>query len=139
MQFVMVRFLAIFLGIAIILWIPFEDSSEIPAILFGFFISTGLMGALLTRFKHPSLFTTINIVIAGILTGASITPLILLLMVLKVGLHAHPLPDYSYEQFISIINRTPIWFISGLLAGIGFGIIIKGIYIRQEPSCAIEC
>jgi hypothetical protein len=135
----MFRFLAILLGIALLFWIPFEDSSENPAILFAYFISTWFVITLLTRYKNPSLFTIINVVFAGILTGATITPLILLLMVLKIGLHAHPIPDYSYEQFISIIDRIPIWFISGFLTGMGVGIIIKSIYIRQEPNCAIEC
>jgi hypothetical protein len=135
----MFRFLAILLGIALLFWIPFEDSSENPAILFAYFISTWFVITLLTRYKNPSLLTIINVVFAGILTGATITPLILLLMVLKIGLHAHPIPDYSYEQFISIINRIPIWFISGFLTGMGVGIIIKSIYIRQEPNCAIEC
>ena len=135
----MVRFLAILLGIALFFWIPFEDSSENPAILFAYFISTWLVITLLIRYKNPSLLTIINVVFAGILSGAIITPLILLLMVLKIGLHAHLVPDYSYEQFISIINRTPIWFISGFLTGIGVGIILKTMFIRQEPNSAIEC
>ena len=134
----MVRVLSILLGIAILFWFQLEDSSENLAILFAYFISTWLVGALFMRLKNPSHFTIINIVFAGILTGTTITPLILLFMVLKIGLHAHLIPDYSYEQFISIINRTPIWFTSGFLAGMGFGIILKNMYIRQEPNCAIE-
>ena len=102
-------------------------------------VSIWLVGALLLRFKNPSFFTNIKLFFAGILTGAIITPLILFLMVFKTGLHAHPVPDYSYEQFISIINRTPIWFFSGFLTGMGLGIIIKYLRIRQEPNSAIEC
>lgn len=135
----MVRSFTILLGVALLFWVPFEDSSENPAILFAYVISTWLVGALFIRFKNPSLFSIINISFAGILTGATITPLIILLMVLKIGLHAHLVPDYSYEQFISIINRTPIWFISGFLTGMGFGLITKSIYVRQEPNCAFEC
>ena len=135
----MVRFFAILLGIALLFWVPLEDASENPAILFAYFISTWIVGALVIRYKNPTFLTIINIVFAGILTGAIITPLILLLMVFKVGLHAHLVPDYSFEQFISIINRTPIWFISGFLTGIGVGIILKTMFIRQEPNSAIEC
>ena len=135
----MLRMLAILLGIALLFWFPLEDSSENPSILFAYFISTWLVSALLKRLKKQSLITIINVIFAGILAGAIITPLILFLMVLKTGLHAHLVPDYTYEQFISIINRTPIWLTSGFLAGMGFGIILKYMDIRQEPNCAIEC
>jgi hypothetical protein len=135
----MVRLFAILLGIALFFWIPLEDSSENLAVLYAYFISTWLVGALLIRFKNPSRLTIINICFAGILTGATITPLIIFLMVLKTGIHAHLVPDYSFEQFISIINRTPIWFISGYLTGMGYGMIIKSAYVRQEPNSAIEC
>jgi uncharacterized membrane protein YedE/YeeE len=135
----MVRFFAILLGIALLFWVPLEDASENLAILFAYFISSWLVGALLIRYKNPTRLTIIIIIFAGILTGATITPLILLLMVLKVGLHAHLVPDYSFDQFITVINRTPIWFISGFLTGIGIGIIRKSICVRQEPNCATEC
>jgi hypothetical protein len=134
----MARLFTILTGVALLFWVPLEDSNENLAILFAYFISTWLVGALFIRFKNPSRFSIINISFAGILTGAIITPLIIFLMVLKIGLHAHLVPDYSYEQFISIINRTPIWFISGFLSGMGFGLIIKSIYVRQEPNCAFE-
>ena len=135
----MLRMLAILLGIALLFWFPLEDSSENPAILFAYFISTWLVSALLNRFKNQSLITIIIVIFAGILAGAIITPLILFLMVLKTGLHAHLVPDYTYEQFISIINRIPIWFFSGFLTGIGLGITMKSKYIQQEHNCAIEC
>lgn len=138
-KYIMVRFFTILLGIALLVWVPFEDSSGNSAILLAYLISIWLVGTLLIRIKNPSHLTIINIVFAGILSGATITPLILLLMVIKIGLHVHLVPDYSYEQFISIINRTPIWFCSGFLAGMGIGIIIKSLNIRQESNCAIEC
>ena len=134
----MVRLFTILTGVALLVWVPLEDSSLNLTILFAYFMSTWLVSALFMRFKIPSLFSIINIGFAGILTGAIITPLTLFLMVLKIGLHAHLVPDYSYEQFISIINRTPIWFISGFLSGMGFGMIIKSIYVRQEPNSAFE-
>ena len=135
----MIRIFAVLLGIAFLFWVPLEDSSENPAILFAYFFSTWLVAALLIRFKKPTPFTTINIIFAGILSGATVTPLIHLLMVFKIGLHAHLVPDYSYEQFVSVFNRTPIWFISGFLTGMGFGMIIENRHIRQESHCAIEC
>lgn len=133
-----IRFLAILLGTALLFWLPFEDTNETMAILFAYIISVWLIAALLLRNKHRSPFPIFYFIFAGILAGAIVTPLILSLMVFKTGLHAHPVPDYSYEQIISIIRRTPIWLTSGFFIGTGLGIIINSQQIRQETYRALE-
>ena len=120
-----IRFLAILLGIALLLWLPFEETSETTAILFAYIITAWVVAALLLRYKNWSPFPIFRFIFAGILAGVIVTPFILSLMVFKTGLHAHPVPDYTYEQFISIIRRTPIWSMSGFFIGMGLAILMN--------------
>ena len=133
-----IRLSAIILGISILCWLTIEEKSEILTILLATIISAWLVAALLLRYKYRSTFPIIKFILAGILVGAIITPLILFLMVFKTGLHAHLIPDYSNEQIHSVINRTPIWVISGFFIGIGLEIIVNSLQIRQEYDRAIE-
>ena len=61
----------------------------------------------------------------------------LFLIAFKTGLHAHPVPEFTYEQITSIIRRTPTWLISGFFIGIGIGIMINSQEIHQESNLAI--
>ena len=62
----------------------------------------------------------------GLLLGLASPLVILLLMVLKTGLHAHG-PEFSPAQINWVIRQIPLWTISGLLAGAGLGLLTSSL------------
>ena len=76
--------------------------------------------------------------VTGILVGLAIAPLTILLMAIKTGIHAHPIPDYSYEQIFTVISRIPVWVISGLLIVFGIGIWMNRSKDQLEQENAPE-
>ena len=112
-----VRYLAIILGMVFFLWIPFEDTSAAPAILLAAAISFWLASLFLALFQPPFQNTLFNFVLIGTAAGMAVTPLALGLMALKTGLHGHSAPDFTSQQIISVIRRTPLWMIGGFLIG----------------------
>lgn len=122
------RYLAILLGMVFFLWLPFEDTSESIALLGGILTSTWLAAVFLTKKQEPQT-NLLNYVLAGSLAGILVTPITLLLMVLKTGLHAHVEPDFTYPQIVSVVQRTPIWLIGGFLVGLG-----RGLWLAQNQA-----
>lgn len=59
----------------------------------------------------------------GLVAGALIGPVTALLMLVKLGLHAHPVPDFGPEQFLQALSRTIYWAILGTATGAGLGMI----------------
>jgi hypothetical protein len=124
------RFFAILLGIALLFWLPVEDTAETSAVLFAIAISTWLAIALFKSKRadfRPSLY---NYILAGSLAGILVTPIALFLMVFKTGLHGHEAPDYTTQQFIAVARRMPAWITGGFLIGMGSGIWIT----KKQPE-----
>jgi hypothetical protein len=117
-----IRWFAILLGMVFLIWIPFEDSSTTPPLVFAMALTT--LGAVifLSSDKRPFRTALLNSIFAGTLAGIVITPLALFLMVFKTGLHSHQAPEFSNQQILSIIYRTPIWLLGGFLVGLGSGL-----------------
>ncbi len=61
----------------------------------------------------------------GLVAGAAIGPLTALLMLVKLGLHAHPDPDFGPEQFMMALSRTFYWAGLGTLIGLALGIAVR--------------
>lgn len=116
------RLTAIILGMVFLFWLSIEDESEYFAILFSISICSWLAAAfLMQRIKtHPA--NLHHFIILGTIAGALITPLALFLMAFKTGLHGHPSPDYTAQQILSVIRKTPIWILGGFLISLGSGI-----------------
>jgi hypothetical protein len=55
--------------------------------------------------------------LVGLAAGAAVGPLAALLMLIKVSIHAHPVPDFTPADLRAAIGRTPLWAGVGLLAG----------------------
>ena len=117
------RLTAIILGMVFLLWLPIEDTSEYTAIVFAFAICGWLAAAfLMLRMKtHPA--KLYYFILFGSIAGAFITPLTLFLMAFKTGLHGHQSPDYTAQQMLSVVRKTPIWILGGFLISLGSGIL----------------
>lgn len=117
-----IRYFAILLGMVFFFWLPFEDTSEIIPLLLACLFSAWIAAVYLSKTQKRFRAILPNYILVGTLAGIAITPLTILLMALKTGLHGHSTPDFPPQQIISVVQRTPIWGIGGLLIGLGRGI-----------------
>jgi hypothetical protein len=111
------------LGIAILIWLPIEDSNEV-----GVLVLSGLICAwagiwLLQETDQTKLRTIFKYTIIGGGAGLLMGMVAILLMAIKTGIHGHGTPDYTPEQILEIISRTPIFVIGGALLGVGGGLL----------------
>ncbi|MDT8306595.1 MAG: hypothetical protein RRC07_11720 [Anaerolineae bacterium] len=71
----------------------------------------------------------VHLALAGLVAGAAIPVLTLLLMVLKTGLHGHG-PEFTAADFIWVSNNVFAWSGGGLLGGTGLGLITLALRRR---------
>ena len=105
-----------------LVWLPFEDTSTAWIVLFA-----GATSALLAvRVSLPGSrllpFTGLAHFLIGMIAGAGVTPIALLLMAFKSGIHGHGSPDFTPEQVMQVLNDTPLFALAGGLAGLGIGL-----------------
>lgn len=62
----------------------------------------------------------------GLVMGICLPIFTLVFMAVKTGLHGHG-PEFSPAEIEWVIRQTPIWAITGLLAGLGIGVLLIGI------------
>ena len=101
---------------AILLWLPVEDTSPTnPRIL------ALVASALLTARTYPRVRTRGPIAHAALGLGAGllVNPLTAGLMILKSGLHAHNIPDFSVAMLARVLADSPVYGLGGLLIGVG--------------------
>jgi hypothetical protein len=137
----LLRFTALIIAVAIILWLPIEDVGVNAALIFALLISAWLFArflifpvasskASLSRNREVDrkqedahgLGFIISHIIIGTLSGAAVSPLTLLLMAFKSGLHAHGQPDFTLSQMAAVLARTPVWALAGFLMGLGIAV-----------------
>jgi hypothetical protein len=111
------RLIAILLGAALLLWIPFEDNSTFWVRLFS--MLSCCLGAIyacskLGPEKRGRWYTYPSV---GLLAGLLVTPAAILLMAFKSSLHGHGSPEFTPAQVSSVLNSWPVWTAAGLLAG----------------------
>jgi len=118
------RGLSLLIGLAILCWLPFEDSSEIWAVSFAAFVLLLATTALILRYLGVSGMAWWLLPLSGLAAGLALTPLAILLMAIKTGIHSHSVPDFTPEQMLRVLRAAPIWTISGLVMGAGIVILI---------------
>jgi len=127
------RILGLILGASLLFWLPIEDSGDRWVLLFSAAISTLIAAQcwlqLIGRFGKRGYW----LVLSGLLAGILVTPVAVLLMALKTGLHGHQGPDFSGDQIMAVLVRTPVWIVSGFLAGAGLE-----IFWRQKTGQKLE-
>jgi hypothetical protein len=114
-----IRYYAIILGIIFLAWIPIEDIHEgFVLVLAGAF--TALLAVLyLNRHRKAHRGTWLRQAAIGAIAGLCVTPISLMLMVFKIGVHGHEVPDFTPQQMARVIELTPVWASTGLLVGLG--------------------
>ncbi len=61
----------------------------------------------------------------GAIVGAGTGLVALILMAVKTGLHAHG-PEFTPAEVAWVLARIPIWFVVGVLAGLGVAMLMSG-------------
>jgi len=112
------QLMAILLGVAIVVWIPFEDSGTIWVRLFGVLVC--ILAALAAGARIPARMRQrwFTWPLVGLIAGLLVTPAVFLLMAFKSGMHGHGHPEFTPVQVSAVLNTWPIWALAGLLAGL---------------------
>jgi MFS family permease len=110
-------------------WIAYEDQ-ELTALSFvaaAIAFASGL--TVLNRWvgsgKLPRRKWLLSTASVGLIAGAAVGPLTALLMLVKLGLHAHPDADFGLDQFVQALSRTPYWAGLGVLIGLALGFTVR--------------
>jgi len=114
------RISAISLGILWIFWLPVEDDSLLAVYLFAIVSSTLSVFRVERSHLLKSWKPGFRMVSLGCLAGTLVTPVALLLMAFKSGLHGHNTSDYAPNQILAVIRSFPIWFAGGGILGLGW-------------------
>jgi hypothetical protein len=113
------RYLAIVLGILFFIWLPIEDMHEGYVLTLAGGISAWLALRFLVSTRGDRDKFTLRWIAVGLAAGMAVTPVTLLLMILKNGTHTHEVPDFTPYQMARVIELTPYFAGAGLLAGLG--------------------
>lgn len=113
------RIIGIILAIALLLWLPFEDTELTLVLVFSILLSSFIFINIFTRSKNAHRARGSTFIITGFLAGFCVALIGILLVILKIGFHAHPTPDFNVAQIIYLVKLTPIFTLSGVLIGLG--------------------
>lgn len=113
------RLAGLLLGMGILVWLPFEDTRPVWSMGFAAGISALLAVSRLRGLHESGVRWLRRLAGAGALAGLATPFLAAALMLVKSGLHAHPSPDFTPQQFVEVLALAPAWFFGGLLLGSG--------------------
>ena len=120
------RVAVILTGLGLLFWLPFEDQNERPALFFALLLCALAGAFLLHRLGSLGVVPLWAYPLLGMLCGLALSPLAVLLLALKSGLHSHAAPDYTIVDLVSVLEKTPVWAGVGLLFGLSVG--LWGLY-----------
>ncbi len=114
------------IGLALLIWLPFEDTSTTWVVGFATLLCAWGTANLILRFeprwRPGSISFLFGYALLGLLGGLSMSLVGLFLMAFKSGVHGHGQPDFVPGQVSFLLERTPLWGLAGLLIGGGCGL-----------------
>lgn len=108
------------IGVSLFFWIGYEDRSTFIPVSLGGLIAAALslyLGRHISTERFSWLREGIVTVLVGLVAGTLAMPLAGLAILVKISLHSHVPPDFSWAQVLAVLGRTPIWAGAGALAG----------------------
>lgn len=114
-------------GIASIFWLGYEDrtltSLTVVAILVAF--ALGVEGLNRWSQSRPTVgvIWLIRSIVVGALAGAAVGPIAILLALIKISIHHHAAPDFSFEELRALVRNSLPWITAGSLFGAAVGFI----------------
>ena len=117
------RISGLFLGIVVLVWLPFEESSELGVLVIAGLICTWFGIWLLSKTgPHVKHMLWRNVIVWGGM-GLLLAPLAIFLMAIKTGIHGHGTPDFTADQMQAFVSRIPFFVLGGILLGTGLGLL----------------
>ena len=106
------------IGFLCLAWLPFEDTNTTFTIGLAILICAWLA---VREVRKGKSYLARDMLI-GAFFGIAIVPVVLTLMAVKSGLHAHGFSDFQTIQVKQVITGFPFWTLGGLLFGVIIGI-----------------
>ena len=116
-------------GVLGFFWIAYEDQglTAISFVAAAIAFASGL--TVLNRWvgseKLPRRKWLLSSASVGFIAGAAVGPLTALLMLVKLGLHAHPDADFGPDQFVQALSGTLYWAGLGVLIRLALGYTVR--------------
>ncbi len=114
-------------GILCFFWIAYEDQGltaiSIVAVAIALAGGITVFSRWMGNEPQPRRRWVVSSTVTGLVAGAAIGPLTALLMLVKLGLHAHPVPDFDPGQFLQALSRTIYWAVLGAAIGAALGLV----------------
>jgi hypothetical protein len=122
----------VLLGVYAAVWISLEGSL-FRVVLMAWWVTAVSLAFLTQRYRGGRTLSTTRwlALVAGLgfFLGLGSGLLALFFMALKTGLHAHG-PEFSPRQINWVVRQVPWWSGAGILAGLGFGLLVKSLRPR---------
>ncbi len=119
-------------GLVGAVWAGLEDRGLAAVTLLAWMISvSALLTARARRSAREPVLRPADLrwwLVAGAAAGALAGPIGAVLILLKVGLHAHPVPDFSTADVVAVLSRIPIWAAAGGLLGAGAALVERAAW-----------
>ena len=109
-------------------WLAVEEKSRMGTVIFALPWAALIVCRLRPRSPKPF----VDVLVRSILAGALVGPLAALLMLVKVGVHGHPQPDYAVADVLAMLAWTPLGASLGALFGLGLG-MIREAFVQRDP------
>lgn len=111
-------------GLGCVAWFAYEDRGLTAVVLLAAVLCLAAGLSAWARLRHSPavrLGRRSAGALAGLLAGAAVGPVTALLILIKTGLHAHPLPDFTAADLNAALSIWPAWTGAGLAAGWALG------------------
>ncbi len=124
------RFAWVTAGVGWFFWFAYEDRGFVAVLLvaaafaaaLGLTVQSRLWAGWRRRRRAAVAWTAL----VGLGSGASVSLLAVLLMLVKVSLHDHPVPDFTLADLRAVLGRTPVWALGGTMIGASLGVLFGG-------------
>lgn len=101
--------------LAVLVWLPFEDTQ----LKWSFLLAAAISVVLAVYWQSRMSFSPVMMPVLGALLGAAAPLVAAILLLVKIGLHGHPSPDFTWNDFLSVLRSAPAWIFGGMLLGMG--------------------
>ncbi|NIM93449.1 MAG: hypothetical protein GTO18_07035 [Anaerolineales bacterium] len=122
-------------GISIFFWIGYEDQGLLAVTLIASLLALAIAVEVFNRWEraHPGGGATsmLHSTVVGMLFGALVGPIAVLLALIKLSLHQHSVPDFTINDLGLLIQSSLGWSLVGALMGMGGGLIFLS---RKKPK-----
>jgi hypothetical protein len=110
-----IRWAAIGLAVVSFIWLPVEDTTVafLLAVALGWCAWAGVWAFQQANRVDP--ISQGRLLAIGAIAGLAVSPMALILALLKAGLHGHGFLDFTNNQLVLIAKTTPGWILLGLL------------------------